>query len=88
MLLALNLSVRSAISCGEYKLGVMTSVWTTSVLSPHGHSGVLRWEIASGAAWESSLKSFVRILCCLAGHIIVHEGFLSYIVVAGVHMKS
>ena len=46
------------------------------------------WEIANGAAWEISLKSFVRVLCILAGYIIVHEGSLLYIVVVGVYLKS
>lgn len=45
-------------------------------------------DIGNGAAWEISLKFFVRVLCILSGYIIVHEGFLLYTVVVGAYMKS
>lgn len=47
-------------------------------VSSHGHRGVSRYYVVDGAAWETSTRSFVRVLSMLPGYVFVPTDFLLY----------
>lgn len=41
----------------------------------HEHRDVLRYNIVDGAAWENSIRSFVRVLCIVPGNVLYLQIF-------------